>query len=233
VLIVLFALLLQAVRAVSGAANEGDVGLVALLSWELLGSLAFGGLLGAAFAIYLRHVGREVTLVLLGLCIVLAGVGQALHFEIVLASLTAGLVVENIAPPEGDALKHAVEHGALPVLIVFFVAAGASLQLDVLAEVGLVALVLAIARGGALWATSRAGLAWSGLPMEPGRLVWNGLVSQGGVTLGLASLVATEFASWGPPVYTLVIALTALHVLAGPVMFRKALADAGEVGKDE
>ncbi|MGE3276954.1 MAG: cation:proton antiporter [Vicinamibacterales bacterium] len=230
-LIVAFALALQFVRWTAGTAHEAEVGLVALLSWELLGSLAFGAVVGAAFAFYLRLVGREITLVMIGLCIVLAGVGRALHFEIVLASLTAGLVVENIAPPKGDALKHAVEGGALPVLIVFFVAAGASLQLDALASVGLIALLLAAVRALVLYGTSRVGLRWAGLPDAPGGLAWMGLVSQGGVTLGLASLVAGEFSAWGPTVYTLVIALTAIHVLAGPVVFRAALARAGEVGQ--
>ncbi|MGE0041307.1 MAG: cation:proton antiporter [Vicinamibacterales bacterium] len=229
-LIVAFALALQLVRWTSGAGHDAEVGLVALLSWELVGSLAFGAVVGAGFAFYLRLVGREITIVMIGLCIVLAGVGRALHFEIVLASLAAGLVVENIAPPKGDALKHAVEGGALPVLIVFFVAAGASLQLDALASVGLVALALAAIRAAVLYGTARAGLRWSGLPEQPGGLIWMGLVSQGGVTLGLASLVAAEFPAWGPTVYTLVIALTAIHVLAGPVIFRAALSRAGEIG---
>ena len=89
------------------------------------------------FALYLRYVGREVTIALLGAVRrSLSQLGPRLHFEPLLAALAAGLVVENIAPPSGDALKDAVERGALPVLIVFFAAAGASLQLDALATIG-------------------------------------------------------------------------------------------------
>jgi hypothetical protein len=58
-----------------------------------------------------------------------------------------------------------------------------------------------------------------------------GLVSQAGVTLGLATIVATEFPAWGTAVQTLIVALTGLHVLAGPILFRAALARAGEVGR--
>jgi hypothetical protein len=50
-----------------------------------------------------------------------------LTFEPLLAALAAGLVVENVAPPRGDALRVAVERGALPVLVLFFATAGASL----------------------------------------------------------------------------------------------------------
>jgi Kef-type K+ transport system membrane component KefB len=229
-LIVAFALALQAVRWASGGTLEEDVGLLAVLAWELLGSVAFGGIVGAAFALYLRFVGREVTIVLIGICILLAGVGRMLHFEIVLASLTAGLVVENIAPPRGDALKLAVERGALPVLVVFFAAAGASLQLDALAAVGGVTLAIAAVRAGVLYLSSRVGTWWAKLP-EPASFAWMGLVSQGGVTLGLASIVSSEFPEWGGAVYTLIIALTAVHVLVGPVLFRGALSRVGEIGK--
>lgn len=229
-LIVVFALTLQFVRSISGVTGGEHGSLVAVLLWELIGSVAFGLAIGAAFALYLRFVGRELTIVLIGVCILLAGVGRLLHFEIVLASLAAGLVVENIAPPRGDALKIAVERGALPVLVVFFAAAGASLQLDAVAAVGLTALVVAIVRAGLLYVSTRIGVWWAGFE-PPAQHTWMGLISQGGVTLGLATLVAAEFPEWGGPVYTLVIALTALHVLVGPIIFRAALSKSGEVGQ--
>ena len=229
-LIVAFALALQLVRVTSGVMTGEEVGLVAVLSWELIGSVAFGATIGAAFALYLRFVGRELTVVLIAVCVLLASVGRLLHFEIVLASLSAGLVVENIAPPRGDALKTAVERGALPVLVVFFAAAGASLQLDALAAVGGLTLAIAAMRAGMLYLASRVALRWTRMA-EPASLAWMGLISQGGVTLGLASIVAAEFPDWGAAVYTLIIALTAVHVLIGPIVFRTALSKAGEIGQ--
>ena len=72
-----------------------------------------------------------VVLIVIGVAVISARTPFAM-----VATLAAGLVVENIAPPEGDELKVAIERSALPVLIVFFAAAGASLQLDVLAVLG-------------------------------------------------------------------------------------------------
>ena len=60
---------------------------------------------------------------------------------------------------------------------------------------------------------------------------WTGLVAQAGITFGLASIVATEFGAWGVRVQTLVVAISALHVLIGPILFRAALAQAGEIGR--
>ena len=77
---------------------------------------------------------------LLGVCALLSQVGATQRFEPLLAAMAAGMVIQNVAVPQGDALKVAIQRGALPVLIVFFVAIGASLQLDALTATGFVAI---------------------------------------------------------------------------------------------
>ena len=229
-LIIVFSLAMQFVRWAAGAAEASDVSLLARLSWEIVGSIAFGAICGALFALYLRYVGREVTILLLALCLLLSQLGPLLHFEPLIAALAAGLVIENIAAPAGDALKEAVERGALPVLVVFFAAAGASLELDALASIGVIALIVAATRFLLIRASTSAGARLSAVPDHPGRLVWTGLVSQAGVTLGLAVLIAREFPDWGIAVQALVVALNALHAVAGPIVFKAGLSRAGEIG---
>ena len=230
-LIMLFTLSMQFVRTTLGVASMGDVSLLARLAWDIAGSFAFGAILGSLFAFYLRHIGREVTLMLLALCAILSQVGEALHFEPLLAALAAGIVVENIAPPSGDALKDAVERGALPVLVVFFVVAGALLHLEALRNIGAIALAVSVVRLALIRGGGYLGTRLSGAPREISGLVWMGLVSQAGVTLGLTTIVAGEFTDWGARVQTLMVALIALHELVGPVLFRSALARAGELGR--
>jgi Kef-type K+ transport system membrane component KefB len=228
-LILVFTLAMQFVRYVFGGGH--DVGLFVSLSWEIFGSFCFGALCGAMFAFYLRHIGREVAVMLLGLCTIIAGVGEALHLEPLLAALAAGLVVENVSPPRGDVLKHAAERGALPVLIVFFAAAGASLQLDALAAIGGVAVGVSVLRMVLIRLGARVGSRYAGIDPAIGDQIWMGLVSQAGVTLGLTLIVAGEFPDWGAPVQTLMVALIAIHQLVGPVLFRAALGRAGEIGR--
>ena len=62
-------------------------------------------------------------------------------------------------------------------------------------------------------------------------MVWMGLVSQAGVTLGLTIIVAQQYPRWGVALQTLVVALIAIHEVIGPVLFRAALALAGEIGR--
>jgi Kef-type K+ transport system membrane component KefB len=229
-LILLFTLSMESVRFALGSGQAGH-GLLSGLAWEIFGSFAFGGIVGACFAFYLRHVGREVTVVLLGVAVVLSQVGGALHFEPLLAALGAGLVVENIAPPEGDALRLAVERGALPVLVLFFAAAGANLHLGALATVGLLAVAIAAVRMGLIRGSAAVGARVAGLEGQPPALAWMGLVSQAGVTLGLAILINAEFPDWGGRLYALIVSMITLHETIGPILFRSALAKAGEVGK--
>ena len=229
-LILFFTLAMQFARGVAGGGLE-DVGLFARLLWDIVGSLAFGALIGGAFALYLRAIGRELTIVLLAVCVLITGTAEWLHFESLLVALSAGMVVENIAPPRGDKLRDAVENGALPVLVIFFVAAGATLHLDALRVLGPIAVVLALVRFAWIRLASAVAGRMVRLERDLANRAWKGLVSQAGVTLGLTTIVAAEFPGWGIAMQTLMVAMIALHEIAGPILFRAALADAGEIGR--
>jgi trehalose-6-phosphate synthase len=190
---------------------------------------AFGCLVGALFALYLRYVAREVTLVLLGVCALLSQVGAAQRFEPLVAAVAAGLVIQNAAVPQGDALKVAIQRGALPVLVVFFVSVGTSLRLDALMATGFVALALVAVRLALIRLGVAIGLRVSGIDRRSGVYVWTGLISQAGITVGLASVLAAEFPTWGPQVQILLIALIAIDELLGPPLFRVGLSRAGEI----
>ena len=232
VALVLFSLAMQFARVALAADAAPDVNVLVRLAWEIGGAIAFGSLVGALFALYLRYVAREVTLVLLGLCALLAQVGATQGFEPLLAAMAAGMVIQNVAVPQGDALKVAIQRGALPVLVVFFVATGASLQLDALTTMGFVAIALVAARIASIRLGVLAGLRISGIDRDTGEYVWTGLVSQAGITLGLASVLATEFPPWGLRVQTMLVALIAIDELVGPLLFRTGLARAGAIDTD-
>src|SRR6185369_15223756 len=202
--------------------------LLVRFAWETGGAIAFGALVGALFALYLRYVGREVTLALLAMCGVLSQVGSTQQFEPLLAAVAAGLVIENLSVAQGDSLRTAVQRGAPPVLVIFFVAIGSSLRLDVLMTVWPVALVLAAVRTALIRAGTRVGLNVSGIDRGIGEHAWTGLISQAGITVGLASVVASEFPGWGTELQTILIALIPIHELVGPMLFRRGLARAGE-----
>jgi len=229
VVLVLFSFLMQIARvALKGADGELPAILVRF-AWQIGGAVSFGVLVGALFALYMRYVGREVTLVLLGVCTVLSQVGSTQEFEPLLAAVAAGLVIENLAVAQGDTLRAAVQRGAPPVLVVFFAAVGASLRLDALATIGSVALALSLARIVVIHASLRVGWKLTDLDERLGKYAWTGLVSQAGITLGFASIVATEYPGWGTRIQLLLVGLIAIHELVGPIVFRQGLTRAREI----
>ena len=229
VLILAFTLLMQLVRSAFGGSVH--VGIAVTVAWEIGGSMAFGALAGALLALYLTYVGREVPLVILAFCGAIAGISARFALEPLMTALAAGLVVENLAPSTGDLVKGAVERSALPVLVVFFAAAGTSLEVDALATLGWIALALSAVRAGVIWFSARTARSAAGLTDDASAMTWMALVSQAGVTLGLTLIVASEYPGWGTAVQVLMLALIALHQLVGPVLYRSALARAGEIGR--
>ncbi|MBM3779187.1 MAG: hypothetical protein FJW23_13295 [Acidimicrobiia bacterium] len=227
--LLLFSAGMHGVRMAFDPARASAIDAIARFAWEIGGALAFGVLVGTLFALYLRYVGRDATLVLLGVCTLLSQVGSVQGFEPLLAAVAAGLVIENLSVAQGDTLRAAVQRVAPPVLIVFFVSVGASLRLDALATVGAAVVALAALRLVLLYTGVRAGGMLLGLDERTGRYAWTGLISQAGITLGLASILAREAPGWGVQMQLVLVGSIAINELIGPVLFRHGLNRAGEL----
>nr|WP_227027307.1 cation:proton antiporter [Corallococcus soli] len=205
--------------------------LVGGVGWELFGSVAVGCLLAVAMLLYMRGVNRELPLFLVGLSFAAAEGGARLHLSPLLVSLAAGALIANLDEREGRRIHHAIQQAGLPVFALFFAAAGAGLKLDALVTVGPAALLLVGLRGLAIWAACR-----KFAPADDPRLkryLWMGLISQAGVTFGLAALVSRTFPTFGPQVEVLIIAMITAHELVGPVLTRRALLGSGEIRAEE
>ncbi|MDP2319856.1 MAG: trehalose-6-phosphate synthase [Acidobacteriota bacterium] len=229
VLLVVFAVSMQVARVVFDGGGWQGAEMLARLAWEIGGAVAFGVLVGVMFALYLRYIGREITLVVLAVCALLSQVGTTQQLQPLLAAVAAGIVIENLAVAQGDMLRAAVRRGAPPVLVVFFVAVGASLRLDALSAIGLSALGLSAVRFGFIRLGTIAGVKASGLPDPIRKYAWTGLISQAGITLGFASVIAAEFPGWGNQLQLLLVGSIAIHELVGPLLFRRGLTKAGEL----
>ncbi len=229
VVIVIFAITMTVARGVLGGGGaEGGAAL--RLVWEIFGSLGIGVGVGAGVALYLKYLKLELSIVLVALFAVLAQVCPVFHLDSLLVALAAGMFVRNVMPPAGKELEEACEKSLLPVLVLFFTSAGASLHLHDLATLWPFALAIALARVGLTRTGVRLGARWTESLRGPREYTWYGLISQAGVTLGLASIVAREFPGPGEKLAALALAIIAIHELAGPVLFKYALGKTGETG---
>jgi Kef-type K+ transport system membrane component KefB len=225
--VLLFSGTLVLARSVAPGAETEVEGSLPILLWEIGGALVIGAALGAAVALYLRFVGRE--LILFAVLVALFGteVVRAAHVELLLTLLTAGFVAENVSS-HAEALRHAMERSAAPIFVVFFAVSGA--KIDVVEVAPLLPLVVPIAlvRIGAIRTGVRLGTRWAGVVLAEPRHVWKGLVSQAGVAIGLAAILAVAYPERGAYLAGLLLALIAINETIGPILFRRALTDSGE-----
>lgn len=227
---VAFAVAVGVTRASFGGGM--DVGeLLGGVGWELFGSVAVGALLAVVMLIYMRRVQKELPLFLVALSFASAEAGGRLHLSPLIVALTAGALIVNLDEREGTRIHHAIQRAELPVFALFFAAAGAGLKLDALLEVGPMALLLTALRTAAVWYSCRRF-------SPPGddrlqRYLWMGLISQAGVSFGLAALISRSFPDFGAQVEVLIIAMITLNQLVRPILTRRALERSGEVRTEE
>lgn len=226
--IVLFSLLLAAAGLLSGGGL--DPGSLLLPLREIGGAAALGLLLGAGAAPLTGRLrtGEATLEEALGLILVCGGLAMWLEVSSILAAMVMGGTLANLARHH-ERPFHEIENIEWPFLVVFFLLAGASLELGVLSAAGPVVLgyVLLRTTGKTVGAALGTRLARSHLPA--GRWLGLALMPQAGVALGLAIAASRRFPASEAELLNVVVAATVVFELAGPVLTRLALRSAGEI----
>lgn len=227
--ILLFTAAFSLAQASLGGATAGAVEILFRLLREVLGSILAGALVGGVLSLYLRFVKREMVVFAVVVVFATAAAAQALGFELLLSLLVAGFLVENVAPVRAEPLVETLHQMAVPVFVIFFAMAGAELHLQEFAAVWALVLAVALVRMGAIFVGARTGGRLGAAEPQVTRDVWMGLVSQAGVALGLATIVADRLPVVGLAMQTVTVGVIAFNESVGSVLFRRGLDRAGEI----
>jgi Kef-type K+ transport system membrane component KefB len=151
----------------------------------------------------------------LGIVFLCAGLALWLEVSFLIAGMTTGAIIVNFARHHSHAF-HEIKHIQWPFMILFFILAGASLDLSALGHVGLVGLAYVIFR-----VISRLTGAWLGAVIGDAprtQRPWFGiaLLSQAGVAVGIALIAAEEFPEYGGTILAVTIGTTVIFELIGP-----------------
>ena len=228
VIILLFTGAFSLAQASLGTAVGATDILLSLLR-GVFGSILAGALVGGVLSLYLRFVKRELILFAVVVVFATAAAAQELEFELLLSLLVAGFLVENVAPVRAEPLVEALHQMAVPVFVIFFALAGAELHIQGFLALWPVVLTVALIRMGGIYVSATAGSRLAKAEPAVTRYGWTGLVSQAGVALGLATIVADRLPLVGVAMQTLVIGVVAFNESVGPILFRWGLLRAGEV----
>ena len=220
-----------------------------VLTLEIGGAIAIGAVLGLGLILYIKYVNQDLAVILLILAVLVTTSAHFISEEVsriwasalaskefnfllepLLISMTTGFVVENFSP-RGEKLLKTIDDSSLPLYVIFFALAGASLNLDTLLDAWPFALILLIYRLFALWGGAYASGKLSGeLPV---RNRWMGVsfMAQAGVSIGIAALIVEYFPEWGIPLASVILAVVAVNQIFGPIILKIALEKVGETGK--
>jgi Kef-type K+ transport system membrane component KefB len=227
VVIILFTLVLALVRPLLG--HSGEEGRILIeLAREVGGALAVGALLGWIFSLYLEQEGRKPVYSTFIFAYLLVVVSEMLHVELLLAGVAAGFLIENLSEA-GDEMIHGIESVSVVIFAFFFTIAGASLDLHAVGAFWFAALILFSARAFFTFWGASLGTRWARAPVAIRARTWKGLLSQGGVTLGLLLVLEESFPEIGEGVVALGMAVIIGNILGGPVLLKRALGKAGNV----
>lgn len=241
VVVLLVTILLALADVLLAGVSTGGalVGAFASVAAGILASLVLGSLAGWGLRHYTGHSDHRLEWVVVGLALAVSVLGPLVGLKPLFTLLAAGFVFNNQPawlPGASDLdaadLAHHRLQGALaqvgaPVFVIFFCAAGVSVAVPTLLAVWPLVLALGVVRAGAIWLAVRRGATALEAPVR--RYAWIGLISQAGVTLALAQLVAGRFPGWGSGLATCVIALVTVHELIAPPALVWALRKVGEV----
>jgi len=229
--VVIFSVLLIAAKAIAG---DGGIEILQQGSWEILGALLVGLTVGlpAAFLTGRLDPGEPMQAEALGLVFLCAGLAIWMEVSFLLAGMTAGALVANLAKHHTRPF-HEIEHIEWPFMVLFFVLAGASLNLLSIKEVGLIGVAFLILRLLARLLGGWAGGALANMPSLQRRWIGLALVPQAGVALGMALVAAHHFPTLAKPLMAVTIGTTIVFELFGPILTQMALHRVGEEGREK
>jgi Kef-type K+ transport system membrane component KefB len=224
--LIVFSLLLVLAGAIAGG---GVYEILGHCLWELGGALAVGAAVGlpAVFLTGRLKPGEPIQAEALGLVFLCAGLAIWLGVSFLLAGMVAGAIVVNLAKHHRRPF-HEIEHIEWPFMVLFFVLAGASLDLDSFDVIWGISIAYIVLRtfsrviggwlGGRLAGASVLHRRWIGLALIP----------QAGVALGMALVASNHFPNLAETLLAITIGTAIIFEVFGPILTLVALCKVGE-----
>ena len=231
--ITIFSAVLAVTSAVIGG-NIDVVGTVVEVVWELLGSMAFGLVIGIVLGRYLFYVKGGAALFALMVCVVVAEIAPKVHLDVLIVMLATGIYLRNFSKADATALLHKFEAAQLPVFLVFFALAGSHLNIYKLFAAIVPVVIIAATRATSFFLGARLACRITHAEPVVAKYAWFGLVPQAGLALALATVLRTNFqSSFGNGAATILLGVVGFNECVAPVILRFMLIRSGEADKKQ
>lgn len=197
---------------------------------EIAGSFLLGGILGVLLSRIGRYIKNKTELLIYTLGIIFITTGLALHFHVsvLLSCMFLATVVVNL---NNESFKFFEVLGDVdwPIYLIFFVLAGASLEIDMLSKIGLIGIVYLVFRVVGKFLGTFVGAIASNADTDVRKYLSLGLMPQAGIALGMALIAKEQFPEVGGIIFTTVAATTVIYEIIGPFFVKIALQKANQI----
>jgi Kef-type K+ transport system membrane component KefB len=205
------------------------------LLWQVAGSVALGFLTGLMLAGWARQVSEtgEMLILLAGSILLCVGLARILDLSPLVASLAVGATMVNLSRRSRRLFKTLAGTDP-PFYAIFFVLAGADLDVRRLATMGVVGIAYLLARGLGKFAGAWLGSRRLGMETHVQRYLGFGLLTQAGLAIGLVLTISRQFPEYYGEISTIVLSAVVLYEMIGPIGTKFAVVQSGEsrVGRE-
>jgi Kef-type K+ transport system membrane component KefB len=195
---------------------------------QIFGSLISGIIIGLIIIWYITKIKQEISLFLLGVMLTIIEIESLFGVEIMLTSLIAGIIVQNFSR-QGSSLIENLEAFSLPVIVIFFCFAGASLHFEVITNAMFFTIFLVLSRLIFLYIGNYFGARLAKEDAFVRHKSWLGFIGQAGIALGLGMTIENVIpGEIGNKILTIAVATVVINELLGPILFKYVLVKANE-----
>ncbi len=207
---------------------DGWAGVLTGALHDLGGGIVLGIVVGVPAANLTGRLkpGEPLQAEAIGIIFLTAGIALWFEVSFLVAGMTAGAIVANLARHH-DRAFHEIENVQWPFMILFFILAGASLELDAFLMLGWSGVLYVILRIGSRLAGGYIGARIGRVPDTEAKWYGPALLPQAGVAVGMALVAGERFPQWAPTIMALTIAATVVFEIIGPPITLAAIRRAG------
>lgn len=219
--LLMFALVLATLAQVDSTAQ---LAILTHALYDIFVALALGTLIGlpAAYLTGRIKAGQPMMLEAVSCVCICGGLAMWFNVSYLIACMAMGAVIVNLAKHH-DLPFHEIGNIERLFLIVFFLVAGASLEIGSVSELGLVGAAFITFRATGKYLGAWLGAKVSNTDKVIARGMRIALLPQAGVSIGMALVAANHFPTYGDTLLTIVIGSTVFFELVGPALTRQAI----------
>ena len=208
--------------------------IIMFVTMKAAGKIFFSVILGLIMAFLVSKVSvylkrrEDVLTFILGAILINTGVALYFHMSPLLSNMFFGAVLVNI---EKTSFRFFDSLSAVdwPLYVMFYVLAGANLDVGLLSTLGLIGSVYIISRIMGRIGGAYAGAVIVGAEKSIQKYMGLALMAQAGVAIGLAMMAKVNLPHTGGAILNTIIATTVIYEILGPMATRYALIKAGDI----